>query len=32
VYVYDDDHHSGWYLLFNARLGRTVHVEYFGVH
>src|SRR6267143_994361 len=28
VYVYDDDHHSGWYLLFNARLGRTVHVEY----
>jgi hypothetical protein len=32
VYVYDDDHHPGWYLLFNARLGRTVHVEYFGVH
>jgi hypothetical protein len=32
VYVYDDDHHAGWYLLFNARLGRTVHVEYFGVH
>jgi hypothetical protein len=31
VYVYDDDHHPGWYLLFNARLGRTVHVEYFGV-
>src|SRR6266478_5244438 len=20
VYVYDDDHHPGWYLLFNARL------------
>ena len=32
VYVYDDDHHAGWYLLFNARLGRYVHVEYFGVH
>ena len=32
VYVYDDDYHPGWYLLFNARLGRYVHVEYFGVH
>src|SRR5262245_36555192 len=32
VYVYDDDHHPGWYILFNARLGRSVHVEYFGVH
>ena len=32
VYVYDDDHHPGWYLLFNARLGRYVHVEYSGVH
>jgi hypothetical protein len=32
VYVYDDDHHAGWYLLFNARLGRYVHVEYFGAH
>jgi len=31
VFVYDDDHHPGWYLLFNARLGRYVHVEYFGV-
>lgn len=31
VYVYDDDHHPGWYLLFNARLGRYVHVEYSGV-
>jgi hypothetical protein len=32
VYVYDDDSHPGWYLLFNARLGRYVHVEYFGVN
>jgi Ni/Co efflux regulator RcnB len=32
VYVYDDDHHAGWYVLFNARLGRTVHVEFAGVH
>lgn len=31
VYVYDDDHHPGWYLLFNARLGRSVHVEFNGV-
>ena len=32
VYVYDDDHHAGWYLLFNARLGRSVHVEFSGIH
>jgi hypothetical protein len=32
VFVYDDDHHPGWYLLFNARLGRYVHVEYSGIH
>jgi len=32
VYVYDDDHHPGWYLLFNARLGRSVHVEFSGVN
>jgi hypothetical protein len=31
VYVYDDDDHAGWYLLFNARLGRSVHVEFSGV-
>ena len=31
VVVYDDDVHSGWYVLFNTRLGRNVHVEYFGV-
>lgn len=30
VYVYDDDRHPGWYLLFNSRLGRHVHVEFFG--
>ena len=32
VYVYDDDHHPGWYLLFNARLGRSVHVEFAGIN
>lgn len=32
VYVYNDDHHAGWYLLFNARLGAYVHVEFAGVH
>ena len=32
VYVYNDDHHAGWYLLFNARLGAYVHVEYAGIH
>jgi hypothetical protein len=31
VYVYDDDHHPGWYLLFNSRLGRSVHVEFSGM-
>ena len=31
VYVYDDDRHPGWYLLFNSRLGRYVHVEFFGM-
>lgn len=31
VYVYNDDDHPGWYLLFNARLGRYVHVEFDGV-
>ena len=31
VYVYDDDHHPGWYLLFNGRLGKTVHVEFSGI-
>jgi len=30
VQVYDDDMHPGWYVLFNARLGQHVHVEYFG--
>jgi hypothetical protein len=32
VFVYNDDDHPGWYLLFNARLGRYVHVEFAGVH
>lgn len=32
VYVYDDDDHAGWYVLFNARLGRYVHVEFAGIH
>jgi len=31
VYVYDDDHHPGWYVLFNSRLGRYVHVEFVGM-
>jgi len=31
VYVYDDDTHPGWYVLFNVRLGHYIHVEYFGV-
>ncbi len=31
VYVYDDDHHPGWYLLFNAMVGRSVHVEFSGI-
>jgi Ni/Co efflux regulator RcnB len=31
VYVYDDDRHPGWYVLFNSRLGRSIHVELFGM-
>jgi hypothetical protein len=31
VYVYDDDHHPGWYVMYNGRLGRYVHVEFSGV-
>ena len=31
VYVYDDDRYPGWYVLFNSRLGRYVHVEFFGM-
>jgi len=30
VYVYEDDIHPGMYLLFNARLGNSVHVTFFG--
>jgi len=25
------DLHPGWYVLFNSRLGRSVHVEFFGM-
>jgi hypothetical protein len=32
VFVYNDDDHPGWYLLFNARLGAYVHVEFAGIH
>ena len=31
VYVYDDYSHPGWYVLFNSRLGRSIHVEFFGM-
>lgn len=31
VYVYDDQRHPGWYLLVNARLKRSIHVEFSGV-
>jgi hypothetical protein len=31
VYVYDDDRNPGWYVFFNSRLGRYVHVEFFGM-
>ena len=31
VCVYDDDRHPGWYVLFNSRLGRSIHVEFFGM-
>lgn len=30
-YVYDDARHPGWYVLINSRLGRSVHVEFFGM-
>jgi hypothetical protein len=30
VVVYEDDIHSGWYVLFNVRVGAYLHVEYFG--